>query len=101
MKNSGSSKSTNKTSPNLQIINLKYVEGYKLWLEFSDGKTQAVDFEPFLSASLHPEIEKYLKLQNFKKFKLENGELMWGDYDLIFPIIDLYENRLYINQKKV
>ena len=23
-----------------------------------------------------------------------NGKLMWGDYDLIFPIIDLYENNL-------
>ena len=78
----------------IQILNVKYLEGHKLWLEFSDGKTQTIDFEPFISASLHPEIQKYLKVQNFKKFKLECGELMWGDFDLIFPIMNLYENRI-------
>lgn len=93
MKSSVAGKSSNKSSV-IQILNVKYVEGYKLWLEFSDGKTQTVDFEPFLSKALHPEIQKYLKPRNFMKYKLENGELMWGDYDLIFPIIDLYENRI-------
>ncbi len=83
-----------KSSPIIKILNVKYLKDYKLSLDFIDGKTQIVDFEPFLSTSLHPEIKKYLKPQNFKKFKLEGGELMWGDYDLIFPIMDLYHNRI-------
>ena len=95
-----SATSAKRKSANLQILNVKYVEGYKLYLEFSDGKSQIVDFEPFLSSALHPEIQKYLKPRNFMKYKLECGELMWGDFDLIFPIIDLYENRLDKNQKK-
>lgn len=78
----------------IQILKVKQLENFKLQLEFSDGKNQVVDFKPFLSASLHPEIKKYLQPKNFNKFKIECGELMWGDYDLIFPIMDLYHNRI-------
>jgi len=84
--------STKRKTATLQIIKANYVKGYKLRLEFSDGKIKIVDFELFLSTSQHPEIKKYLKLQNFKSFKLEAGELMWGDFELIFPIMDLYQN---------
>jgi hypothetical protein len=27
-------------------------------------------------------------------YRIEYGELVWGDYDLCFPIADLYQNRL-------
>jgi hypothetical protein len=30
----------------------------------------------------------------FSTFRIEYGELVWGDYDLCFPVIDLYRNRL-------
>jgi hypothetical protein len=45
-----------------------------------------------LSESLNPLIRKYLDLNEFKKFELDNGDLQWNDYDLCFPIADLYEN---------
>jgi hypothetical protein len=25
---------------------------------------------------------------------LEHGDLVWGDFDLCFPIMDLYENQI-------
>jgi hypothetical protein len=78
----------------IRIENAKHVDGLRLMLKFSDGKTQTVDFGHFLEKSLHPEIRKYLDLKEFRRFKIENGDLMWGDFDLIFPIMDLYENKL-------
>jgi hypothetical protein len=30
----------------------------------------------------------------FSQFELRHGELVWGDYDLCFPIMDLYNNTL-------
>lgn len=78
----------------IKIERAEYFEAYKLKLFFSDGAKQIVDSGPFLKNSLHPEIRKYLSLRKFKKFAVDNGDLMWGDFDLIFPMIDLYENKL-------
>ncbi len=78
----------------VQIVKAVYFKNYKLQLDFSDGKSQIVDFGPFMMKSGHEDIRKYLALSKFKKFKLVDGELMWGDFDLIFPVIDLYENNI-------
>jgi len=67
---------------------------YKIKLIFSDGTEQIVDFGPFLEKSQHPSIRKYLELNRFKSFKVVDGNLNWNDYDLIFPIADLYEGRI-------
>lgn len=83
----------------IKIVRASYVNGYKLNLEFSDGKSQIVDFGYFIENSQHEDIRKYLDLKRFKKFKLENGDLMWGDFDLIFPLIDLYENNIEHDEK--
>jgi hypothetical protein len=79
---------------NLKIETAKHIGGHRLLLTFSDGKEQAVDFGHFLENSRHPEVRKFLNPKKFRSFTIENGDLMWGDFDLIFPIIDLYENKL-------
>ncbi len=79
------------------IINIKlveYVEGYKLRILFSDDEERIVDFGPFLQKSQNPMIRKYLNHENFKEFTVEYGDLFWNDYDLCFPIADLYEDRI-------
>ena len=80
-----------------QIIIIKkveYVGEYKLNFLFNDNTSQVIDFYPFLSDSLNPLIRKYLDINEFKKFELDNGDLQWNDYDLCFPIADLYENNI-------
>jgi len=81
-------------NPEVTIIQAKHLEGYCLELEFGDGKRQKIDFEPFLRKSLHPEIQSYLAMEKFKQFRLEHGDLVWGDYELCFPVMDLYENQI-------
>lgn len=60
------------------ITKAEYIGGYTLRLEFDDGKTQLVDFQPFLSQAQHPSIRAYLDPQKFRSFRLEYGELVWG-----------------------
>ncbi len=69
----------------------EYVDKYILNLRFSDGTERTLDFENFLHRSLNPMIRKYLDAENFRKFTVEYGDLFWNDYDLCFPVADLYE----------
>jgi hypothetical protein len=78
----------------LNITKAEYVTGLVLKLEFSDGFTHILDFEPFLTASDQPEIRKYLNVERFKGFSLSYGNLLWNDYDLCFSIEDLYSGNL-------
>ncbi|MGB0383440.1 MAG: DUF2442 domain-containing protein [Ardenticatenaceae bacterium] len=81
----------------LLLVALKkaeYVGDYKLSLTFSDGYEHVVDFGPFLLASANPLIRKYLNLEEFKDFTVQYGDLFWKDYDLCFPIADLYHGTI-------
>jgi hypothetical protein len=78
----------------IEIKRAEYIGEYKLRLQFSDGQERLVDFEPFLLDSSNPLIRKYLDLEKFKQFTLEYGDLQWNDYDLCFPVADLYEGRI-------
>ena len=80
-----------------RIINIVAAEpagDLRLRLRFDDGAEQVVDFKPFLSRSVYPDIRAYLDPVRFAAFRIEYGELVWGDYDLCFPIIDLYRNQV-------
>jgi len=79
---------------NLKIDSAKYLSDYAIRITFSDGNERLVDFKPFLSKSLHPSIKKYLDETLFANFSLTDGNLNWNDYDLIFPISDLYNGKI-------
>lgn len=82
---------------NPSIINIVAAEqagDYRIRLAFDDGTAQVVDFKPFLQRSQHPDIRAYLDAPRFAGFRIEHGELVWGDYELCFPVIDLYRNQL-------
>lgn len=82
------------TSRPINITSAESVGDFRICLRFDDGMEQTVDFKPFLAHSLHPSIRAYLDPARFGAFRIEYGELVWGDYDLCFPVIDLYRNRL-------
>ena len=80
-----------------KIIYIKkahYLNNYKIYLQFNDGKENILDFKDFITKSQHPDIKKYEDKNLFKKFNLEYGELQWNDYDLAFPIYDLYKGTI-------
>jgi hypothetical protein len=75
----------------IEITSANYIGDYAIRISFNDGAEKLVDFKPFLTKSLHPSISKYLSEDLFKQFNLTNGNLNWNDYDLIFPLHDLYD----------
>jgi hypothetical protein len=78
----------------LKIDSAKYLSDYAIQIKFNDGSERIVDFKPFLSKSRHPSIQKYLDENRFSKFSLTDGNLNWNDYDMIFPISDLYKGQI-------
>ena len=78
----------------INIVSAEQVGDHVLRLRFDDGTSQTVDFKPFLSRSHHPDIRAYLDPARFAAYRIEHGELVWGDYELCFPIMDLYRNQI-------
>lgn len=75
----------------IEIKSATYIGDYAIRMFFNDDTNRVVDFKPFLESSLHPSIRKYLDEIKFQQFEIIDGNLNWNDYDLIFPIADLYE----------
>ena len=78
----------------LEVTEAKYVSGYKLRLAFNDGTSCVMDFEPFLRRAQNPMTTQYRQLRKFKRFHLDHGDLMWGDFEMIFPITDLHAGKI-------
>ena len=78
----------------IDITEAEYIPPYTLHFMFSDGAEQEINFEKFLKTVNHPEIKKYLDTELFKSFSIVHGRLDWNDYDLCFPLEDLYEGTI-------
>jgi hypothetical protein len=82
------------------VTNAQYVKEYTLLISFNDGHEQMVDFSEFLKNINTPYLLKYKKESQFKKFKIEHGNVAWGkDWDLVFPIDQLYSGVIKIQQE--
>jgi hypothetical protein len=78
----------------IDVLRAKLVSGYRVNIHFSDGKSSTVDFRRFLESSTNPLIRAFLDPKRFGLFEVRDGDLMWGDYELCFPVADLYEGRI-------
>jgi hypothetical protein len=81
----------------LKITKAEYNGEYRVELTFNDTAKKIVDFGLFLREHPHPQHNKYIKQDNFKKFKLEKGNIVWGrNWDLVFPVEQLYEGKINV-----
>ena len=78
----------------IEIKSAIYVGNFVIRIDFNDGSVQSVDFKPFLSHTLHPSIRQYLNEDKFQKFVVADGNLNWNDYELNFPIEELYKGQI-------
>lgn len=81
-------------NPLLEVIEATQLSDSMLEVKFSDGKINQIDFKEFLSRSSPPEIRKYLDQDLFSTFEVKDGNVIWNDYDLIFPLADLYSGKI-------
>lgn len=78
----------------LAVVVAEQVGPYTLTLTFATGEQRTVDFGPFLRSAGHPAIRAYLDEARFRQFKVVHGNLNWNDYDLIFPVADLFSGTI-------
>ena len=78
----------------LKVISTKHHANHQLEIHFNDGHISIVDFAPFIFSVNHPDYEIYKQPAHFLNYKIVDGNLQWGDYTMIFPIMDLYNNTL-------
>jgi len=78
----------------IAIESAGYIGDFVMRIQFSDGHEQLVDFKSFLIKSQHPTIRKYLDEHLFRHFVIVDDNLNWKDFDLIFPLADLYRGEI-------
>jgi hypothetical protein len=78
----------------LEIVEATFVSDYKIRLVFNDESQRVVDFGPFLKKARNPDTTDYLDLKKFREFRIEDGDLIWGDFQMIFPITDLHRGAI-------
>jgi len=78
----------------VKITEAKYIDNYKIQFQFNTNETKVIDFKAFLRNTPYNNEKKYLNLENFQKFRVEMGDLIWNDYDMCFQAKNLYKNIL-------
>jgi hypothetical protein len=78
----------------ITVQSVKHLGEYTLQIIFNDDTERFIDFEPFLNKTQNPLIKKYLDPQLFSSYQIIDGNLNWNDYDLIFPVWDLYNGTI-------
>lgn len=77
----------------MKVTSAKYIDEYNVELIFDDKKINVINFLPVIKSN--PTCKKYLDVTKFKKFKLDQGNIVWGkNWDMIFTIESLYNNTL-------
>jgi hypothetical protein len=77
----------------MRVLSAKYIDDYKVELIFDDNKKNIVNFLPVLRKN--QVCNKYLDVTKFKKFKIDQGNIVWGkNWDMIFTVESLYHNTL-------
>ena len=72
-----------------------YLNDYKVQIIFNDKKKKVIDFGEFLQTHRHSVFNKYKRIENFKKLKIDERNIVWGEnWDLIFPIDQLYAGKM-------
>ena len=78
----------------LEVVAAEVIGPCTLRIQFANGERRTVDFGPFLRRATHPAIRAYLDEAKFQQFEIIQGNINWNDYDLIFPVADLYTGRV-------
>jgi len=76
------------------VVKAKYLGDYALEIAFSDGHKNTISFKNFIfrrAEQNDPCVSKFTDENLFKTYYIEDGNLNWDDYDMIFPVADLYE----------
>jgi len=72
-----------------RVVNFNIEEDYILWVEFDDGSSQVIDFEPVLAGEVYGPLND-LDLFNQVRLDPESDNLIWPN-DAEFDPADLHD----------
>jgi len=75
----------------MKILNVKYIEDYKLEITFSNHVKKIADFESFLTSSKNKSIHKFLDKNLFKQVVIDTGFLSWNDGEMEISAKSVFE----------
>lgn len=79
----------------LTIVEARPAGNLSVELLFSDNTRKIIDVGAFIRKHPHPQYNKYLNEEEFNKFTIDDGNIVWGeDWDIIFPIEDLHLGKI-------
>ena len=79
----------------ISILNAEYIGALSIKVYFEDKTTSIINIGDFIDKNPHPQYNKYLEEKYAKKFKIENGNIVWGkNWDLIFPLEQIYNGKI-------
>ena len=78
----------------ISIDKAEYKRDYIIKIKFSDGVEKDIDFGTFLMNAKNPMTKKYLDKELFKSFSVDYGDLNWNDFEMCFPLWNLYEGSI-------
>lgn len=78
----------------ISIEKTEYQGDYRIRFVFSDGTEKIIEFRDFLKNAKNPMTSKYLDENLFQSFTIGYGDIVWNDYEMCFPIWDLYEGEI-------
>jgi hypothetical protein len=63
-----------------EVVDLKVLENYHIWIKFNDGEGRIINFRPYLGKGFTAELLDY---DNFSKVRIEDGGgIVWENgYD--------------------
>jgi hypothetical protein len=75
----------------MRITSVKYVRNYILEVTFYTGEVKRVNLRTFLMKAQNPMTTSYRDIEKFKKVKLVDGHLSWGNSQMDLGGESLYQ----------
>jgi hypothetical protein len=75
----------------ISIVKPEYLSDYEIRFYFSDGNEKVINFLPFLDEARNPMTRKYLDEKLFKDYSIQHGDIVWNNFEMCFPILELHE----------
>ncbi len=82
------------------VVKAEYITGHKIRVSFNDGKIVTIDLFNFLNKSKNHLINKYINVELFKDFCVEDGTICWGENDFDLDPANIY-NGVYSKPKRM
>jgi len=80
------------------VDSVKYIKDYVIDVTLRTGEVKRYDFKKWLFSDINPMLYKFRKLNHFKKVRVENGIIVWGDDEMDFTPDHMVEMEVKIKE---